>query len=106
MWLIHKEDDPRKTATVDEAVAIAEETGVKPSQISLAWMATRGVIPILGPRTPEQLAENLGATNITLSPQQVARLDAASAVALGFPPRHARSRRATQTPYRRHPRSR
>jgi diketogulonate reductase-like aldo/keto reductase len=48
-------------------------------------MATRGVIPILGPRTPEQLAENLGATNVTLSAQQVARLDAASDVALGFP---------------------
>ena len=58
---------------------------MKPTQVSLAWMATRGVIPILGPRTPEQLAENLGATNVTLSQQQVARLDAASAVALGFP---------------------
>ncbi len=83
--LIHQEDDPRKTATVDAVLAIAEENGVKPTQVSLAWMATRGVIPILGPRTPEQLAENLGATNVTLSKQQVARLDAASAVALGFP---------------------
>jgi aryl-alcohol dehydrogenase-like predicted oxidoreductase len=83
--LIHQENDPRKTATVDAVVAIAEENAVKPSQVSLAWVATRGVIPILGPRTPEQLAENLGATNVTLSPQQVARLDAASAVALGFP---------------------
>jgi aryl-alcohol dehydrogenase-like predicted oxidoreductase len=83
--LIHQEDDPRKTATVDAVLAIAEESGVKPTQVSLAWMATRGVIPILGPRTPEQLAENLGATNVTLSKQQVARLDAASAVALGFP---------------------
>jgi aryl-alcohol dehydrogenase-like predicted oxidoreductase len=83
--LIHQEDDPRKTATVDAVVAIAEENGVKPTQVSLAWMATRGVIPILGPRTPAQLTENLGATNVTLTKEQVARLDAASAVALGFP---------------------
>jgi aryl-alcohol dehydrogenase-like predicted oxidoreductase len=83
--LIHQEDDPRKTATVDAVVAIAEENQVKPTQVALAWMATRGVIPILGPRTPGQLAENLGATNVTLSAQQVARLDAASAVPLGFP---------------------
>jgi aryl-alcohol dehydrogenase-like predicted oxidoreductase len=83
--LIHHEDDPRKTATVDALVAIAEESGAKASQVALAWMSTRGVIPILGPRTPEQLAENLGATSVTLSAQQIARLDAASAVALGFP---------------------
>jgi diketogulonate reductase-like aldo/keto reductase len=70
---------------VDAVFAIAEETGVKPTQVALAWMATRGVIPILGARTAEQLAENLGATNVTLSPQQVARLDAASAIPLGFP---------------------
>lgn len=66
-------------------VAIAKENGVKPTQVALAWMATRGVIPILGARTTEQLAENLGATNVTLSPQQVARLDTASAIPLGFP---------------------
>jgi aryl-alcohol dehydrogenase-like predicted oxidoreductase len=83
--LIHQEDDPRKAATVDAVFAIAEENGVKPTQVALAWMATRGVIPILGARTTEQLAENLGATNVTLSPQQVARLDAASAMPLGFP---------------------
>jgi aryl-alcohol dehydrogenase-like predicted oxidoreductase len=83
--LIHREDHPRKSATIDAVVAIAEENGVQPTQVALAWMSTRGVIPILGPRTPEQLAENLGATNVTLNPQQVARLDAASAIALGFP---------------------
>ena len=83
--LIHQEDDPRKAATVDALVDIAEENGVKPTQVALAWMATRGVIPILGARTTEQLAENLAATNVTLSAQQVTRLDAASAVPLGFP---------------------
>ncbi len=83
--LIHQETDPLKVATVDAVVSVAEENGVKASQVALAWMATRGVIPILGPRTPEQLAENLGAIRVTLSLQQIARLDAASAVPLGFP---------------------
>ena len=49
------------------------------------WMATRGVLPILGPRTTEQLTENLGALNVTLSARQIARLDEASAVPPGFP---------------------
>ena len=55
--LIHQEDDARKAATVDAVVAIAEEIGVQPTQVALAWMTTRGVIPILGTRTPGQLAE-------------------------------------------------
>jgi aryl-alcohol dehydrogenase-like predicted oxidoreductase len=83
--LIHAEDDPRKTATVDTVLAVADETGATPAQVALAWMGTRGVLPILGPRTRAQLDDNLGAVGLALTGDQIARLDAASAVPLGFP---------------------
>ncbi len=83
--LIHAENDERKTATLDTVIAIANDIGATPGQVALAWMGTRGVIPILGPRTREQLDDNLGATRVTLTTVQVDRLNAASAIALGFP---------------------
>jgi len=83
--LIHTEDDPRKTATVDAVIAIGEELSATPGQVALAWMGTRGVLPIIGPRTLEQLDDNLGAVNVNLSDEQIRRLDDASAISLGFP---------------------
>ena len=83
--VIHGESDARKTATVDAALAIAEETGLPPGQIAIAWVLGRGVLPIIGPRTPEQLADNLAATAVTLSASQRARLEEASAIPPGFP---------------------
>jgi len=61
------------------------EIGVAPDQVALAWLSTRGVVPILGPRTAQQLRKNLGATVLQLPPEHAARLDAASAIPLGFP---------------------
>ncbi|MNI98251.1 hypothetical protein D3C73_1570650 [compost metagenome] len=46
---------------------------------------TKGVLPIIGPRTPEQIADNLLAADIQLTPDQIERLDRASAISLGFP---------------------
>ncbi|MBD9436991.1 aldo/keto reductase [Pseudoxanthomonas sp. PXM03] len=83
--VIHGESDARKTATVDAVLAVAEETGLPPGQIAIAWVLGRGVLPIVGPRTPEQLADNLAATAVTLSPSQRARLEEASAIPPGFP---------------------
>lgn len=83
--LIHSESDQVKTAAVDAVLAIAEEAGVTPIVVALAWISARGVIPILGPRTADQLRDNLAAADFELSPEHVARLDAASAIPLGFP---------------------
>jgi hypothetical protein len=41
--------------------------------------------PIIGARTPEQLNETLGALDLRLSSEATARLDAASAIELGYP---------------------
>ncbi len=83
--VIHAESDARKTATLDAVLAIAEEAGVTPGQVAIAWVLAKGALPILGPRTAEQLADNLAATALTLSATQMQRLDEASAIVMGFP---------------------
>ena len=83
--VIHDESNQRKTATVDAVLAIAEQTGHSPGQIAIAWVLAKGTLPIIGPRTAEQLADNLASVDVRLTPAQIERLDAASAITLGFP---------------------
>ncbi len=83
--LIHSEDEPRKVATLDAVLGIADQRGVTAAQVAVAWVGSRGVLPILGPRTLEQLTDNLGAADFDLLPEDLACLDAASHVPLGFP---------------------
>jgi aryl-alcohol dehydrogenase-like predicted oxidoreductase len=79
--------DARSQGIVDEVLAVAGEVGCSASQVAIAWLRSRpGVIlPLVGARRPEQLADNLGALAVTLDAAQLERLDAASAIALGFP---------------------
>lgn len=83
--VIHDEDSERKTLTVDAVLAIAEKTGYTPGQIAIAWVLAKGTLPIIGPRTPEQMADNLASVEVQLTADQLAQLDAASAMPLGFP---------------------
>ena len=84
--VIHAESDARKTATVDAVLAIAEETGLSAGQVAIAWVLARGAtLPIIGPRTRQQLEDNLAALDVRLAEAQIARLDAASDIPLGFP---------------------
>ena len=77
------------TRRVAAAVArVAASAGYSPAQVALAWILSRtrpAVIPIVGARSAAQLRENLSARNVQLDAQQLAELDAASAVPLGFP---------------------
>jgi aryl-alcohol dehydrogenase-like predicted oxidoreductase len=72
-------------------LALARETGASPTQVGIAWLlhkaarSTTSLIPILGSRTREQLDPTLGALDLKLSHEQVARLDAASGIPLGTP---------------------
>jgi aryl-alcohol dehydrogenase-like predicted oxidoreductase len=70
-----------------EVSAIAEEIGASASQVAIAWLRQqRGVIvPLLGARNVEQLKDNLGALNVTLEADHMARLEAVSRIDLGFP---------------------
>ena len=90
-----------RTWDVLEAVQdVAEEHGVPMAQVALAWLMQRPAVSsvILGARTVEQLRQNLGAADLVLAPEQVARLDAVSAPAVsdypyGGPGQQQRSRR-------------
>jgi len=61
--------------------AVAEEVGTTANQVVYAWMAQSDppVIPLIAASTVEQMSENLGALEIKLSAEQMARLDGASA---------------------------
>ncbi|WP_431481138.1 aldo/keto reductase [Pseudomonas thivervalensis] len=83
--VIHDEDSERKTSTVDAVLAISEETDHTPGQIAIAWVLAKGTLPIIGPRTSEQMADNLASAEVQLTADQLAQLDAASAITLGFP---------------------
>jgi aryl-alcohol dehydrogenase-like predicted oxidoreductase len=83
--LIHAEDTPQRRAILDTLQTIAEETGANAGQVAIAWISGLDIIPILGARTGEQLEDNLAATNLKLSIDQIRRLNDVSSVALGFP---------------------
>ena len=57
---------------------VAKEVGASPQQVTLAWMLAKGsrVIPIPGSSRPETAIASAAAADITLTPEQVARLDA------------------------------
>jgi aryl-alcohol dehydrogenase-like predicted oxidoreductase len=77
----------RNLAIARAVDAVAEEAGCTPSQVAIAWMRSRpgNIVPILGARTLEQVRVNLGALDITLTGEQLERLDQASAIEPGFP---------------------
>ncbi len=72
---------------VDVLDEIAAETGKTVPQIALNWLLQRPTVStiVIGARNEEQLRQNLGAVGWNLSVDQVARLDAASAVPLTYP---------------------
>jgi aryl-alcohol dehydrogenase-like predicted oxidoreductase len=76
-------------AAIDE---IAGETGKTVPQIALNWLLRRPTVStvIIGARNAGQLKQNLGAVGWSLTPEQIARLDAASKVPLIYPYWHQR----------------
>src|SRR5258706_2967820 len=78
---------------VDALDSAAKESGKTVPQIALNWLLQRPSVAtlIIGARTEEQLKQNLGAVGWKLSAEQIARLDAASTVALPYPYWHQRS---------------
>jgi aryl-alcohol dehydrogenase-like predicted oxidoreductase len=77
---------------VDALDGIAKETGKSVPQIALNWLLQRPTVAnvIVGARNEEQLHQNLGAVGWSLTPEQVAKLDTASATTLAYPYWHQR----------------
>ena len=57
---------------------MAKEKGCKPSQLALAWVLAQGedIVPIPGTKRVAYLEENAGALNVTLTPEDLARINA------------------------------
>jgi aryl-alcohol dehydrogenase-like predicted oxidoreductase len=73
-------DDEYVYRVVDALDEVALETGKSVPQVALNWLLRRPSVAtlIIGARTEEQLRDNLGAVGWALTPEQVARLGAAS----------------------------
>lgn len=71
----------------DVVVEIAKEIGCTPAQLAVAWTLANPAVcsPVIGVRTPAQLEDNLGALAVDISADQLARLNAVSAVEPVFP---------------------
>jgi aryl-alcohol dehydrogenase-like predicted oxidoreductase len=73
--------DPRTWDVIDTVARVAEQTGASSSQVALAWLIAQPAVTsaILGARTVEQLTDNLGAAELTLTDEQLTSLTEASA---------------------------
>jgi aryl-alcohol dehydrogenase-like predicted oxidoreductase len=63
---------------VREVERMAKEKGITPAQLALAWVLSRGddVVPIPGTKRVKYLEQNVAATQVTLTPAELERLDA------------------------------
>jgi aryl-alcohol dehydrogenase-like predicted oxidoreductase len=77
----------RTWSIIDVLLDIAKEINKSPAQVALNWLLQRpGVTaPIIGIRTPDHLADNIGATGWTLSAEHMARLNDVSNMELPYP---------------------
>jgi aryl-alcohol dehydrogenase-like predicted oxidoreductase len=80
-------DKDRTARLLDALQSISKQTGRSKAQIALAWLRYRPVpvIPIIGARKISQLQDNIASLEVSLAPEQVALLDEASKIDLGFP---------------------
>lgn len=64
-------------ALVERVRAVAAELGATMGQVALAWLLARGddVVPIPGTKHAHRVEENVGADDLTLTPDQLAVLD-------------------------------
>ena len=69
-------------ALVEPLRAIADDLGVSPAQVAIAWVAAQGsdIVPLVGARRRNRLTEALSALDVTLTPAHLANL------AKAFPP--------------------
>jgi pyridoxine 4-dehydrogenase len=65
-------------ALVERLRALAQELGASVAQLAIAWVAAQGadIVPLVGARRRDRLQEALGALDLTLRPEDLARLEA------------------------------
>jgi aryl-alcohol dehydrogenase-like predicted oxidoreductase len=75
----------RNVKIAEEVCSIAAKIGRPPGQVALNWLRQRGVIPIVGARTAEQIRENMACTEFDLEQQHLNDLTNVGKISLGYP---------------------
>ena len=81
-WAMDPYAGPDAEARLAAVAQVAGEVGATGNQVVLAWLLAQqdpAVVPLIGPRTAAQFDNGLGALDVVLSEEQLARLDAAGA---------------------------
>jgi Predicted oxidoreductases (related to aryl-alcohol dehydrogenases) len=79
-WMMSEYASPAAQARLAVLDAVAAEVGATPNQVVTAWLlrsSSPSVVPLIGPRTLDQFDNSMAALDVTLTDEQVARLDAA-----------------------------
>ena len=86
-WYVQRFDNERATRIARAVESVAQESGKTRSQVALNWLLSHPAVtaPIIGVRSPEQLAEDLGATGWSLSSEQLTALDRVSELYVTYP---------------------
>jgi aryl-alcohol dehydrogenase-like predicted oxidoreductase len=73
------ENLPRNLALLDALEGIAAERGVTAAQLAIAWVCSRGddIIPLIGAKRRDRLAEALVGVGLTLAASEIAAIEAA-----------------------------
>ena len=73
------ENRSRNERMVEQLRELAAEKGISQVQLAIAWVLAKGqsIVPVMGARTRAQLSESLAALNVTLSPDEIAAIEAA-----------------------------
>ena len=70
--------DDRQWRVLDAIEEVAEDENATPAQVALRWPIDQEAftcIPIIGARTPDQMEDNLGAVDVSLSTDEIERID-------------------------------
>ena len=69
----------RNLALVEALRGVAEAQGATPAQVAIAWVLAQGddIVPLVGARRRDRLAESLAAADLTLSAEDLAAIEAA-----------------------------
>ncbi len=69
----------RNRPLIEALERLAAEKGITPSQLAIAWVLAKSerIVPVIGARTRRQLEESLGALDVTLSAEELARVEQA-----------------------------
>lgn len=64
----------KNKAIVEKIKALAKKKGCTTTQLALAWVASQGMIPIVGTTKPKRLEENWGCRDVELSEEEVTEM--------------------------------